>query len=72
MGVGVEKAAMVEIGTQVVEEVVQRIKNCHFASAHRSYKESSSFAPWTVFAATTATYLSYAAHTAPCTSSRPP
>ena len=43
-----EKAAVVEVGAKVVEEVVQRRKNCHFAFAHRSDTKSSSSAPWTV------------------------
>ena len=65
MGGDVEKAA-------VVEEVVQRMKNCHSASAHRSYTESSSSTPWTVPAATTTAYISRGTHTAPCTSDQPP
>ena len=68
MGGGVEKAAMVEMGV----DMVQWMKNCRSASTHRSYIESSSFTPWTVFAMTTAAYLSRGAHTAPCTSGWPP
>ena len=49
-------------------EVVQQMKNCCSTSAHRSYTESSSSTPWTIFAVSTAVYLSRGAHTAPCTS----
>ena len=65
MGGSEEKAATVEVGA----EVVQRMKNFRSASAHRSCTKSSSSAPWTVSAVTTAAYLSRGAHTTPCTSS---
>ena len=66
------KTAVVEVGAEVVVEVVQWMKNCRSASAHRNYIESSSSALWTVSATTIATYLSRGAHTAPCTFGRPP
>ena len=67
-----KKAAMVDVGAEVVEEMVQRMKNCRSVSAHRSYTELLSSAPWIVSVATIAAYLSCGAHTTPCTSYRPP
>ena len=64
MGGGVEKAVAVE--------VVQPMKNCRSASAHRIYIELSSSTPWTVSTKTTAAYLSRGVHTAPCISGQPP
>ena len=52
--------------------VVQRMKYCRSVSARKSCIESSSSAPWTVSAASTAAYLSRGAHTAPYTSYQPP
>ena len=64
MGGRVEK---VEVGAEVVE-VVQRMKNCHSASACKSCIGSSSSAPWTISATSIAAYPSRGAHTAPYTS----
>ena len=72
IGGGVKKAAMVEKGAEVMEEVVQRMKNCRSPYAHRSYIESSSYTLWTVSATTIAAYLSCGTHTAPCTSGQSP
>ena len=53
-------------------KVVQRMKNCCSAYAHRSYIESSSYAPWTISAVTTATYLPRGTHITLYTFNRPP
>ena len=65
-----EKATTVEVGPKA--EVVQQMKNCCSTSTHRSWTESSSFAPWTIFATTTVAYLSRGAHTTPCISGQAP
>ena len=64
-----EKAVVVEVGAKVV---VQRMKNCCSASAHRSYTKSSSSDSWIVSTVTSAAYICRGAHTASSTSGRPP
>ena len=67
----VEKVEVVEVGAKVVE-AVHWMKSRHSASARNRCTWSSSFAPWTVSAASTAPYSSCGVHTTPCTSCWPP